>query len=538
MPYATDVHTILGKAFEKLSGPENYCSWMKAFQEVARVTGILALYLDHSTVIQEPELPEFVARVLGFNESKNYFPLSDSKEINQFTNKPDDSIIAKASQTQADHSAELAYYANLLQTWQVNEERVFLARALLNAAVETWVWKELSVDEQGHPTKAMDAIMKRNKAPDTMLIDQAIRKFDSLKLGDPSGVRKLIFEFEQLYNDIKDAKGLFTRTQLIQKINNELPHHYDTFVQHWKMTHYNVSITEDMFKEYRTFITNYATKQKPRWDAAKRKTRNFVFVTTAKECKHCKSANPSKDFDKLWGPRNFDSWHREFKSMPDAYGYLGLYFGTEEVVRKPVLPDFMKSKSPIASEAQQDWKYYIDIYNIQMQRWKRNDQKVRSACAFLHAFVESSIWDELPFGHGTQPQKAWDAIVKANKPPAQVRLIYSLNRLYVINLDDPTALCEFLGQLEHLYDDLNDSHWTFTRARLIEKINGSLPREYDGFVDCWSVTVLDASVDEKFFKNYHSQLLESARDNKDRWAAKGRSQCTCDNKARNQSFGR
>jgi hypothetical protein len=239
------IHNIgntFSKDFVKLSGPENYNEWAKAFADIAFVNGYDGLYLGTDDVVEKPTPPVFVP------------PPHDLP---------------------ANYQYSLAVYGLQLQDWKDNNEASCLACALLRAAVQPWVWKKLSTEDAIDPCKAWIAISTSNKASDDVLLERSLAKLNIIKLSDPVAIRPFLSQFEEVYSDIQDVSGTFTRSQLVAKMNAALPRQYDYFVQYWKLGHYNAPVTETLFKKYRSLLLNYADDNKERWQERKEADRKL-----------------------------------------------------------------------------------------------------------------------------------------------------------------------------------------------------------------------------------------------------------------------
>lgn len=154
-----NVNTALGKDFVKLSGPENYDSWMKDFEPIANVNGYLGLYLGHDDVVGKPTPPSFIPKAVApqptERRTRTALPHSQDTE-----NSPP-----------SNYQYALAVYNAQVQDWKDNDKNVQSACALLRAAVEPWIWKKLPANKNTHPAKALTAIIKTNKAPDSVRVN-------------------------------------------------------------------------------------------------------------------------------------------------------------------------------------------------------------------------------------------------------------------------------------------------------------------------------------------------------------------------------
>lgn len=227
-------------------------------------------------------------------------------------------------------------------------------------------------------------------------------------------------------------------------------------------------------------------------------------------------------FVKLTGPENYNSWISDIKRAATMEGLLGLYLGTQEVVEKPARPDFLEIGNKPAANVPPNWQHHIAFYQTQFKAWQESDFAARRACALLYAAIERWIWKGLSDDDKHHPQRAWDAILVAYKPPVQVRAeAHLLAKLESIKLRNPTAIRPLLAEFEDVYKQINMSNGTCTRAQLIRKINVVLPRKYDFFITYWILSHDDVTVDDEAFKKYRQLLFRYADNYKERLRASG-----------------
>jgi hypothetical protein len=267
MSTINNVTTALGKDFVKLAGPNNYNSWMKAFLEVAYVNEYTAIYNGDEPILDKPTRPPPPDELLATPPPDNL----TSKRTTRSTSAEASSAYNTSEQTPA-YSTLLAIYNSDLQEWKDNSKTVRSAVALLRAAVETWVWKRIPEAYRTDPHLAFTNIKKHNKAPDQVIVQRCLRKLDTIKLTDVTSIRDFVVQFEETYDDIHDANGTYPRSQLIDKVNEVLPHQYNNFINHWSITHLgNFDVTEEVWEKYRDLLLQYADAHSDRWTAAKAK---------------------------------------------------------------------------------------------------------------------------------------------------------------------------------------------------------------------------------------------------------------------------
>ena len=112
--------TALGKNFAKLSGPENYSEWAKAFGLIASLNGYAHLYKDDSAAVTKPTAPDFTS----FRRTRQ---------------TADSEIAAQGDSFGPDPQSQLMYYNLRLQEYKEYEKSCRSAFALLQAAVEPWI---------------------------------------------------------------------------------------------------------------------------------------------------------------------------------------------------------------------------------------------------------------------------------------------------------------------------------------------------------------------------------------------------------------
>ncbi|KAJ4362394.1 hypothetical protein N0V83_010487 [Neocucurbitaria cava] len=233
-----DFERALGKDFVKLIGPENYEEWFTDFFDIAYINGYRDFYLGTEPILEKPERPYFITER------------------------------ATHSEAPANWQYLLAVYKIQLRDWKDNNENARSACALLRAAVEPWIWNELSSDDTTSPQNAWKAIVATHCPPDDVRVARLLRKLDIIKLDDATALRPFLAQFEEVYNAIQRANGTFTRNMLFPMIHKALPRQYNTFIKLWNLTHSNVYIDDKLFKKYRSLLLEHADRNKAHWQAA------------------------------------------------------------------------------------------------------------------------------------------------------------------------------------------------------------------------------------------------------------------------------
>lgn len=262
----------LAKSFEKLSRPENYETWLRAFKGLARVEGVLGIYTGKDHILPKPTRPS-LASIKEKRKTRAQRRTADAEIISQGqssiqtgTQRDYDDERAEAKQARDDYELELSDYSVDLQVYFENEKRVRHAIGLLEAAVQPWVYKELDSDPDD-PRVAWVALEEANKHTSDKCRDFAITKLDELTLKDPTNIRDYVFRSEELYDDISEAGGGFARSQLIFYMIRGLPRQYSYYIKNWRINNANANITDKAYKHFRIGLLQYAEDTKAEWAA-------------------------------------------------------------------------------------------------------------------------------------------------------------------------------------------------------------------------------------------------------------------------------
>jgi hypothetical protein len=95
-----------------------------------------------------------------------------------------------------------------LEAWEHYATSSRNAPALLNAAVEPWIWAELNEAQSSDSHQAYTAIQANNKPINDNYVHA---KLDKINLRDPNSVPAMAQEFEQVYYDIGEVGGAMNR---------------------------------------------------------------------------------------------------------------------------------------------------------------------------------------------------------------------------------------------------------------------------------------------------------------------------------------
>jgi len=174
MSTINSVTAALGKDFEKLTGPDNYHEWTKAFIDICFIHGYMAHYNSTVDNPEKPDLPSYVAPRV--TRSRSNVDLRTAVPVPISTNAAN----------------ELAVYDRALQKWEKHDKAMRSAIALLRASVEPWIWRELDEEDTLDPHLAYSAIQLNNKASKDILVDRALTKLDNITMTDPAAIRPLL----------------------------------------------------------------------------------------------------------------------------------------------------------------------------------------------------------------------------------------------------------------------------------------------------------------------------------------------------------
>jgi len=227
------------------------------------------------------------------------------------------------------------------------------------------------------------------------------------------------------------------------------------------------------------------------------------------------------DFKKLSGPENFTDWFQRFKDIANIYGYREHFKGRAEVVAKPVAPAFSALQQDDDDDVVQetplvDWQYQLAVYQFQLQKWKDYDHASRSALALLHAAVEPQLWKELK--RPKSPASAIKAIKRNYETNLPDDIASDRARAWIssLELEDPTAVRQFLNDFEERYGDVRFTN--LTSEYCIMSISRALPKttRYSYVCFCenqWRYYSFGRTTDRELFKEFRSLLLKYTADN-------------------------
>ncbi|KAH7095736.1 hypothetical protein FB567DRAFT_544013 [Paraphoma chrysanthemicola] len=242
-----DVTAVLGKDFHKLDGFDDYSTWSKEFTRRAFLAGLGSLYNGEGDIIGKPARPDF---------------LNQDRTVGRTT---DNSIAEQAGvPIPVDAAAQLDIYNTLLELWKDYDKDRRFAIVMLRRAVQPWMWKEINEEHTCSPHLAYAAITRNNKAPNYVLLDRALTKINEIKLTDFTAIRPDLSSIKTLCNDVIEAEGTISYSQLIIKINHSLPvPEYQYFIFLWNLQH-NISedVTKAVYQDYQTRLVGCTDSNK------------------------------------------------------------------------------------------------------------------------------------------------------------------------------------------------------------------------------------------------------------------------------------
>ncbi|KAI8934120.1 hypothetical protein NX059_008879 [Plenodomus lindquistii] len=272
-----EIDAALDKKIVKLTGPENYNGWLLHFQPLACANDFLDLYLGLDAVMTKPTSPDFGLDIYDNEEAL------------------------------ADYKLDRMLFNFKAQEWTENAKLTRSACAFLRSSVESWIWDRLSAADAAHPTRAWNAIATANQASESVRLQRLLSDMNNIKISDPCAVMPFLLQFERVYKGIQDAKGTFTRSQMIDKMNAALPRQYEYFIQDWYLGERSRQTGEEVFQRYycprllqwaecNNYRWQYDKKReakqkskKPQWlrDQEKAKKKSLYSTDKSFHCDHC-----------------------------------------------------------------------------------------------------------------------------------------------------------------------------------------------------------------------------------------------------------
>jgi hypothetical protein len=181
----TDFESSSVAADQRLTGPANFGRWVRDFRAVAVEKEFWDLYTGEEKVLVKPDVEAFL-------KGSPY-----------------------------DLHIRVIDFEFALEEYKDNKTRVSGARALL----ARWVDPPISYEvlEKKTPKDAYDHILTTYKLSDERSLEIAEKRVIDLSFDTTAGLTVFLNELKLLQDDIKDAGGIFTDKQFIDKVIRSLP---------------------------------------------------------------------------------------------------------------------------------------------------------------------------------------------------------------------------------------------------------------------------------------------------------------------------
>jgi hypothetical protein len=253
--------TALGRDFNKLSGEDNYDSWVKAFKLIAYLEGVWALYTGEKAVLSRPVEPTPDLITEKFTTRSSRHPTDDDIVAQECT----DSYVTNDRNAYEEYKIRLLTYNLKLDKYIENREQVRYSRALLVAAVEPFVYEKIISKINGDPRAAWNSLAAAYESSPRDREARAVNQLNNLVLEDPADIDEYAGIAEDLFDNIINAGGNLAWGDLIDHITRALPRQYNYFNKHWNRF---VGTTTNSINEYKTFRylpLKYAEDNKAKW---------------------------------------------------------------------------------------------------------------------------------------------------------------------------------------------------------------------------------------------------------------------------------
>lgn len=253
MSIIPNISNTLGKNFERLTGKDNYRDWLQRFEPIARLNGVYGFYDGTDAIVEQP------SHTTVFPDRQEGRTSRDQAAANDAAEKA-----AKENLTW-----NLAKYNLALDQWKDNDKRVRLALAILQNAVEPYVWQEIEEEDSKastNPRRAWKALTSINEPSRSVTLQRALQQLTTLKLADYNNVREYVLAANRLRAEVKAAQGEYPNNQMITTILNGLTPRYNSFVDHILLTKDIDSFDNPQYKAFTETLVKFADDHKVRWD--------------------------------------------------------------------------------------------------------------------------------------------------------------------------------------------------------------------------------------------------------------------------------
>lgn len=202
--------------FVKLSGPDNYKSWVKEFKVIAYVQGVWSIYDGTEAILPKPVKPDRPDRLDASGPGVATRSSASTEYAISFKNY---------KMQLEDFKADTVVYLD-------NDRRARLALGLLIGAIEPYIYNDVNTSSKNDARKLWDHLEDKNQPQEDKLRQRLIQTLVDITLKDPHAAREYIIKSKELYDDITKAKGGWTYAQLVTNIVRGLPKEYNFLVTH------------------------------------------------------------------------------------------------------------------------------------------------------------------------------------------------------------------------------------------------------------------------------------------------------------------
>lgn len=173
---------------DPLQSEDNYASWVRDFEDIARHKNLWTLYTGTEADLNESNRGDF----------------EDTKK--------------------GEHSYQYA-----LEDYEEQQERKCSALSIISFSVDHAMRREFL--EYDDPARVFDFIKTQCRRSDYRACQAAYTHMESIRLTSGKSMTILLHEIIQCQLDIKEAKGEYSDDQVINKISRSLTREYDDFIR-------------------------------------------------------------------------------------------------------------------------------------------------------------------------------------------------------------------------------------------------------------------------------------------------------------------
>lgn len=218
----------------------------------------MSFYEGHDVVSHKPRIQDYTTITKDENDNK------DGKEADPATgSKPTEPKKQPSLDKQTFHAS---MYNAVMDEWRDNDKRVRFALGLLQAAVEPYVWTGLSSEDATNPRIAWFNIRAVNGLAMPLRVERALQALHTAKFSDFKYLRDFIVFHNEQHQDIINAQGTFTLSQLAGNINRRLPARFNPFIDWYQLTNGTTPMTDDTYRKYMATLYQFAENHRERWE--------------------------------------------------------------------------------------------------------------------------------------------------------------------------------------------------------------------------------------------------------------------------------